>query len=237
MARQARRARRLRPRSRDPGADRRDHPRHLERHLRLGSPPLRGARALSRRGRHPRPRADGHRRGGRLGRHAHRTRRPRRHPLQHLLRRLLHVRSGPAVAVRDDAGARAGQGRGAVRLHEALRPGAGRPVRVPARPAGALRARQGAARAVRRPLRLPLRRAADRLAGGRVRRGSRGRHAGRLRPRPDRADVLPGRAAARRGARHRHRPRSRAARARATARRRGDRPARPRRHRRGAPHA
>ena len=40
----------------------------------------------------------------------------------------------PALPVRDHAGARARQGRGAVRLHEALRPGTGRPGRVPARP-------------------------------------------------------------------------------------------------------
>ena len=39
----------------------------------------------------------------------------------------------PALAVRDDAGPRARHGRGAVRLHEALRPGAGRAGRVPAR--------------------------------------------------------------------------------------------------------
>ena len=38
---------------------------------------------------------------------AHQAGRPRRHPVQHLLRALLHVRQGPAVAVRDDAGPRA----------------------------------------------------------------------------------------------------------------------------------
>ena len=50
-----------------------------------------------------------------------RGRRPGRDPVQHLLRALLHVRPGPAVAVRDDPGPRAGHGRRAVRLHEALR--------------------------------------------------------------------------------------------------------------------
>ena len=55
------------------------------------------------RGRHPRPRADGHRRGGRARGHAHQAGRPRRHPVQHLLRQLLHVRPGPPVAVRDHA--------------------------------------------------------------------------------------------------------------------------------------
>ena len=41
------------------------------------------------------------------------------------------------IAVRDDPGARAGHGRRAVRLHQALRRGARRAGRVPARPAGA----------------------------------------------------------------------------------------------------
>ena len=36
----------------------------------------------------------------------HQARRPGRDPVQHLLRALLHVRHGPAVAVRDDPGAR-----------------------------------------------------------------------------------------------------------------------------------
>ena len=48
-------------------------------------------------------------------------RRPGRDPVQHLLRQLLDVRAGPAVAVRDDPGPRAGHGRGAVRLHQAVR--------------------------------------------------------------------------------------------------------------------
>ena len=47
-------------------------------HLRLGPAPLRGARPVHGRGRHPRPRADGHRRGGRLRGHATSRRRPRR---------------------------------------------------------------------------------------------------------------------------------------------------------------
>ena len=41
----------------------------------------------------------GSRRGGGLGGRQHRARRSRRHPLQHLLRALLHVRSGPSVPV------------------------------------------------------------------------------------------------------------------------------------------
>ena len=93
-------------------------------------------------------------------------RRPRGRAVQHLLRHLLHVRPGPALAVRDDPGARARHGRLAVRLHEALRPGAGRAGRVPARAVRQHAADQGAGGAGRRPLRLPLRRPADGLAGG-----------------------------------------------------------------------
>ena len=50
--------------------------------------------------------------------------RPGRDPVQRLLRRLLDVRARPALAVRDDAGARVRHRRLAVRLHQALRPGA-----------------------------------------------------------------------------------------------------------------
>ena len=52
--------------------------------------------------------------------------------------------AGALLAVRDDAGPRAGQGRRAVRLHQAVRPGARRPGRVPAGAAGAVRPDQGA---------------------------------------------------------------------------------------------
>ena len=51
----------------------------------------------------------------------HRARRPRRDAVPDLLRPLLHVRAGAAHPVRDDPGARAGHGRRAVRLHQALR--------------------------------------------------------------------------------------------------------------------
>ena len=44
--------------------------------VRLGPAPLRGARPVHRRGRHPRPRADGHRRGGRRRDHRGQARRP-----------------------------------------------------------------------------------------------------------------------------------------------------------------
>ena len=69
--------------------------------------------------------------------------------------------------VRDHPGARAGQGRGAVRLHLAVRLGARRPGRVPPGAAGPLRPDQGARRAHRRALPLPLRHPAHRLAGRR----------------------------------------------------------------------
>ena len=68
------------------------------------------------------------------------------------------------------------------------------------------------ARAARRPLRLPLRRAADRLAGGRVRRPRAGGHPPRARPRADRRHGLPHRPAPRGPPGHRRRPRRRAAR-------------------------
>ena len=136
--------------------------------------------------------------------------RPRRDPVQHLLRPLLHVRPRAAVAVRDHPGQGPGQGRRAVRLHEALRPGPGRPGRVPARPAGPLRPDQGARGPVGRPLRLPLRRPPHRLAGGRVREHPRRRLGRGLRPRPDRRHVHAHRQAPRRRQGHRHRPRPRA---------------------------
>ena len=54
-----------RARSRHPGTHRRDRQDHLDRDLRVGSAPLRAVRSVPRCGRHPRPRADGRRRGGR----------------------------------------------------------------------------------------------------------------------------------------------------------------------------
>ena len=188
LSRQARRPGRQRPRPDDRAADGRDHPRHLDRPVRLGPAPLRGARPVHRRGRRARPRADGRRRGGRAGGGQPRRRRPRRGPVQHLLRPLLDVRPRAADPVRDHPGARPGHGRRAVRLHEALRPGRRRAGRVPARAAGPVRADQGARRPARRPLPVPLGRAADRLAGRRVRADPRGRQPRRDRPRPDRRD-------------------------------------------------
>ena len=132
--------------------------------------------------------------------------------------------------VRDHPGPRAGHGRGPVRLLQALRRGAGRPGRVPPGAAGAVHAHQGARRPAGRALRLPLRRAADRVAGGRVRRRPGGRQpwsssgsgpigdmAARDRPAPW---ARPG---------HRRRPGARAPRARPPAWHRGPRPQRARR--------
>ena len=99
---------------------------------------------------------------------------------------------GLHVPVRDHAGARVRHRRGVPGLHQALRPGAGRPGRVPARAAGAVRPDQGARGAVRRPLRLPLRRAAHRVAGGGVRQHPRRRRRAGAGPRPDRRDVAAG---------------------------------------------
>ena len=87
--------------------------------------------------------------------------------------------------------------------------GAGRPGRVPARAAGALRADQGAReRSAGRALPLPLRRPAHRLAGGRVRGDPQGRQRRRLRPRADRPDVRAHRPAPGRRAGDRRRPRA-----------------------------
>ena len=92
------------------------------------------------------------------------------------------------------------QGKGAVaaRLHQALRPGAGRPGRVPAR------ARRRSSARSRFPKRPPDERFVylsdvlpDRVAGGGVRGDTRRRHGRGVRARADRADVVPDRAAPR----------------------------------------
>ena len=174
----ARRPRRHGPRPDDRGADRRDRPGHLDRHLRLGPAPLRGARRRS----STRATSSATSRWASSRRSAPRS---------------THIAPGDRVVIPFNISCghcfmcgkglqsqcettqvrELRHGRGAARLHEALRPGAGRPGRVPARPAGAVRADQGARRAARRPLRLPLRRAAHGVAGGRVRRRPRRRDA------------------------------------------------------------
>ena len=144
---------------------------HVDRHLRLGPAPLRGARRRS----WTRATSSATSRWASSRRSAPRSRTSRPGdrvviPFNISCGHCFMCDQGLLLAVRDDAGARAGHGRRAVRLHQALRPGARRAGRVPARPAGAVRADQGARRPARRPLRLPLRRAAHGLAGGRVRR-------------------------------------------------------------------
>ena len=114
----------------DRAADRRDHPRDLDRPVRFGPAPLRGPRPVPRGRRRARPRADGHRRGGRLRGRQPRRRRSRRRAVQHLLRALLHVRARATEPVRDDAEPRARAWAPPLRLHEALRRGAGRPGRA-----------------------------------------------------------------------------------------------------------
>ena len=137
--------------------DRRHRPHYVDGHLRLGPPPLQGARNVHRRRGHPRPRADGRRRRGRPRGGEPEARRPRRHPVQHLLRALFHVRPAAVLPVRDDPGPRPGQGRCAVRLHQALRPGPRWPGRVPAGAPRRLRTGQGPRGSARRPVPLPVR--------------------------------------------------------------------------------
>ena len=134
-----------------------------------------------------------------------------------------------ALAVRDHAGARAGQGRRAVRLHQALRPGARRPGRVPA---GAVRQHARSRcpdgppddRFVYLSDVLPTAwqavEYADVPPGGTL---------AVLGPRPDRRHGRPDRPAPRRRAGDRHRPGAGAAGAGPRARRRDDRPRRARR--------
>ena len=88
--------------------------------------------------------------------------------------------------VRDDAGPRPGHGRRAVRLLRALRLGARRAGRIPARAAGAVHPHQGSRGPAGFAVRLPVRRPAHRLAGRRIRRHPRRRLGDGAGPRPDR---------------------------------------------------
>ena len=170
----ARRPRRHRPRPDDRAADRRDHPRHLDRRSAartctstrcsarsstpgdiLGHEPMGIVEAVGSGGRPTSPSATAS---------SSRSTSP--------AGTAACASSGLQSPVRDDAEPRPGHGRRAVRLHEALRPGARRAGRVPARAAGPVRADQGPRGPARRPLPVPLRRAAHGLAGGAVRRRS-----------------------------------------------------------------
>ena len=118
-------------------------------------------------------------------------------PVQRVVRPLLDVRARPAEPVRDHPEHRARHRREPARLQQALRSGPGRPGRVPAGPARRLRRDQGAQRPAGRPVPVPQRRAAYRVAGGGVRRRSRGRDAAGARGRADRRHGRPDRHAPR----------------------------------------
>ena len=167
MARTARRAGRQRPRPDHQGPDRRDHPRHLDRAVRLGPPPLRGDGAVHDAGRHPRPRADGHRRGGRVA--ASPTSRSATGSSSRSTSRAVTAscasRACSRSARRPRCTSTAAARRCSATPSSTARCPAARP--SPARPARRLRADQGARGSARRPVRVPVRRAADRVAGRR----------------------------------------------------------------------
>ena len=135
--------------------------------VRLRPAPLRGARPVHRRGRRPRPRADGRRRGGRRrGRRTSPSATASSIPFNISCGHCFMCEHGlqsqcETTQVRD-------QGMGAALFGYTKLYGAGarRPGRVPARPAGPVRADQGPRRPAGRPLPVPLRRPADGLAGG-----------------------------------------------------------------------
>src|ERR1700759_5527695 len=106
-----------------------------------------------------------------------------------LLRALREVPARALRPVRDHAGTRPGQGGGPVRVHLAVRVGAGRPGAVPAGAAGPVRAGQDPRRRPGRAVPVPVGHPADRLPGRGLRGRPRRRHAGRARPGTRRADV------------------------------------------------
>ena len=93
-------------------AERRDHPGDVDRDLRLGPAPVRGARPLPEARRRAGPRADGRRRGGRTRGRRPRGRRPCGRAVQHLLRALLDVQRADCMAQCETTQVRA-QGKGA----------------------------------------------------------------------------------------------------------------------------
>ena len=163
------------PDPRDRGADRRDRPRDVHGHLRVRPAPVPRARRVPRRRRRARARGDGRRRGGRPAAPGPPGRRPGRRPVRDRLRHVLDVHAaGCSRQCETTQVAAAGQGRRAVRLHQALRPGARRAGAVPARAAGAVRpGRRARRRQPGRAVPVPVGRAAHRVAGGRVRGGAR----------------------------------------------------------------
>ena len=136
--------------------------------MRIGPSSLRAVRSVHRRGRHPRARAHGDRRGRRGRRVPHPRRRSRGHPLQRVLRVMLDVRAGSPIAMRDDAGSRSGHGCCAPRVHQALRAARRRPGGAPAGAASPVRADPRPRGPARRAVPLPLRCAAHGVAGSRL---------------------------------------------------------------------
>ena len=163
-------------------------------------------------GRHPRPRADGHRRGGRPRGHPHQARRPGGRAVQHLLRLVLDVlAAGSTPSARPPrCASRARAPRCSATPRCTARCRAARPSTCGCRRPSSARSR--CPTRTRRALPLPLRHPAHRLAGGAVRRRPARRHARRPRPRPGRPVLRPDRPAPRRRAGHRRRPGARAAR-------------------------
>ena len=155
--------------------------------------------AVHRRGRHPRPRADGHRRGGRLRGHPHQAGRPGRDPVQHLLRPLLHVR--PAACTRSArrrrcaSRARARRCSATRKLYGQVPGGQAELLRVPQAQFGPIKVPEGPPdeRFVYLSDVLPTAWQAVEYAAI-----PDGRHRRRLRARADRPDVLPDRPAPRR---------------------------------------
>ena len=145
---------------------------HVDRALRLGPAPVRGARPV-----HGEGDILGHEPMGiveEVGAEVTTSRRrPRGGPVQHLLRALLHVR--PRLQSQCETTQVREQGKGAAlfgytKLYGQVPGGQAEFLRVPQ---AAVRPDQGARRPARRPVPVPVRRPADGVAGGRVRRRSR----------------------------------------------------------------
>ena len=211
---QARRPGRGGARPDDRGADGRDHPAHLDQHLRVRSPPLRGARTVHEPRRRPRPRADGRRGGGRLSEVAE----PRPGdrvviPFQISCGSCFMCNQGlqtqcETTQVRD-------QGTGAAlfgysKLYGSVPGGQAEYLRVPQAQYTHIKVPEGPPddRFVYLSDVLPTA-----WQGVDVRRSAHGRHAGRARSRSDRRHGLPDRRPPRRTTGHRRRPRARATRA------------------------
>ena len=215
LARPRRRPRRHPSRPRNPGAHRRRDQGHVHGHLRLRPPPVRRLCADDERGRHHRPRADGHRRGSGLRRDAPQKGRPRRGAVHHLVRDVLVLRADDVLALRHhepQARERArADGPLAGRRLRLLAPAgrhSGRAGRVPPRPPRRRGPDRGAGRHDGRAGALSLRHLPDGLHGGRERRDRARRHRGRVGLRTGGPVRHPERVDARRRPRDRARPRA-----------------------------